>query len=292
MLGLIWTHNSKMLLPFTFIILYCHAILINRKKHANGKAIRMSQNAVDEYAEYLRGISFAFLQPHHPIPRGVGFRTITRYISHLTGWSLEYKNTRLPDKGRNTAELLYPLCKIPKLSSLTIGAVINQGVFLMALEHDYVNVGVWNGFSFLAALVANEDKVCIGVDNFSEYGGPEAEFLKRYEKLKTPKSRFYNMDYREFLQNHYQGTMGIYFFDGPHGYRDQFDALKLAEPFFSDDCIVIVDDTNWDQPRQATQDFIRGSHHRYELLLDVKTRCSYHPTFWNGVMVFRKKDKG
>jgi hypothetical protein len=251
----------------------------------------MSHNTVDEYTEYLRGISFSFLQPCHPIPRGFGYRTITRCLRDWIGWSLEHKNTRLPDNGRNTAELLYALCKIPKLSTLAIGAAINQGVFLMAPEHDYVNIGVWNGFSFLAGLAANENKVCIGIDNFSEYGGPEAEFLKRYKKLRSPKSNFYNIDYREFLQNHYQGTMGMYFFDGPHGYRDQFDALKLAEPFFSDDCIVIVDDTNWDQPRQATQDFIRGSHHQYEMLLDVKTRCDFHPTFWNGVMIFRKKDR-
>jgi hypothetical protein len=251
----------------------------------------MSQNSDDKYAEYLRGISFAILQPQHAIPKGIGFRTIMRCIGNLTGWSFECSNTRLPENPRNTEQLLFGLCKLPKLSSFAIGAIINQAVFLMAEGQDYVNVGVWNGFSFLAGMAGNEDKTCIGVDNFSEYGGPKEAFMNRYEQQKGPNSKFYDMDYKKFLRSHYRGSMGVYFFDGPHGYQDQYEALQLAESFFADNCVVIVDDTNWEKPRRATQDFICGSHFRYEMLLDVKTRCSYHPTFWNGVMVFRKKDK-
>lgn len=63
----------------------------------------------------------------------------------------------------------------------------------------------------------------------------------------------------------------------------------LNEPFLADDCIVVVDDTNWDAPRQATEDFMRRSHHPCEVLLDVKTRDRCHPTFWNGIMLLRKR---
>jgi len=42
------------------------------------------------------------------------------------------------------------------------------------------------------------------------------------------------------------------------------------------------------QPRQATLDFINHNRNKYEILLDAKTRGNYHPTFWNGIIVFRK----
>jgi hypothetical protein len=49
-----------------------------------------------------------------------------------------------------------------------------------------------------------------------------------------------------------------------------------------------VDDTNYDQVRQANEDFIAKSPHRYEVLFDQNTYCNHHPTFWNGVTIFRK----
>lgn len=246
----------------------------------------MNRTQPMEYSEYVRRLSFVFLRPHHPIPRG--FRRLTRFLMS-NGVSFEHLNTRLPRTERNIAKALHPLCKIPKMSTLAIGAAINYGVSLMAPGHDYVNIGVWHGFSFLAGMNANEDRVCIGVDNFSRFGGPEEQFRMRFEKLRSPKHEFFNMDYVEFLLNHYQGSMGLYAYDGPHSYEHQLKALQIAEPFFSESCIVIVDDTNWPAPRQATEDFIHQSQYEYELLLDVKTRDRYHPTFWNGIMILRRK---
>lgn len=245
----------------------------------------MNQVQPMEFGEYLREISFVFLQPHHPIPRG--FRRLTRLLLRA-GVSFEHLNTRLPKTDKNIAKVLYPLCKIPRMSTLAIGAAINYGVSLMQ-GCDYVNIGVWNGFSFLAGMITNEDKKCIGVDNFSKFGGPEEQFRMRFENLRSPNHTFFNMDYVEFLQSHYQGSIGFYAYDGPHSYEHQLKALQIAEPFFSEDCIVMVDDTNWSAPRQATEDFIKQSQHQYEILLDVRTRYRYHPTFWNGIMVLRRK---
>ncbi len=77
-------------------------------------------------------------------------------------------------------------------------------------------------------------------------------------------------------------------YDGAHEYHHQVKGLRLAEPFFADDCIVMVDDANWGHTRKATLDFIRESDSDYEMLLDQRTACNGHPTFWNGVMVFQR----
>ena len=59
-----------------------------------------------------------------------------------------------------------------------------------------MNVGVWHGFSLLAAIAGNDDKVCVGVDNFSEFGGPRDEFLRRFLDRRSPQHRFYNQTTR------------------------------------------------------------------------------------------------
>ena len=48
-----------------------------------------------------------------------------------------------------------------------------------------------------------------------------------------------------------------------------------------------MDDTNWDEPREATLEFIRRSRRRYRLVLDVRTPYSGHPTWWNGLMLLQ-----
>jgi len=96
------------------------------------------------------------------------------------------------------------------------------------------------------------------------------------------------MDYREYFAKIHSGTIGFYIYDGYHSYESQMMGLKLAEPFIGENCIILVDDTNEGDPREATLDFISRGRTKYQMLLDVKTRGNKHPTFWNGIMVFRK----
>ena len=236
------------------------------------------------YADYVKGISFRICKPNMS-PRGYG------RLASLLGTSpahLEILNTRLPEDARGMRDRLADLCQIPRMSSYAIAAMINKAVSLMSGESCFLNVGVWNGFTFLAGLVGNSEKSCIGVDNFSEYGGPREEFLERFNKYKCVNHHFHDMDYVEYFEKVHKEEIGFYIYDGNHGYRDQLRGLQVAEPFFSDKCVVLVDDTNWDAPKQATLDFISGSSHNYEIILDKSTSRDGHPTLWNGLMVFQR----
>lgn len=201
---------------------------------------------------------------------------------------LEILNTCLPAEATPVVHSLAKLCAIPRMSTFAISALINQAVSLMSAESCFVNIGVWNGFTFLSGLVGNESKTCIGVDSFVEFGGPRREFLERFEEFKSPHHRFFDADFRRYLSEIHKGGMGVYIYDGPHEYEDQLDGLKLAEPFFSDGCLIFVDDTNWESPRKATLDFVAESRHQYTVVIDVRTPGNGHPTFWNGLMVLRK----
>jgi hypothetical protein len=93
------------------------------------------------------------------------------------------------------------------------------------------------------------------------------------------------MDYRDYFSNVHSEPIGVYFYDGEHSYKNQWRGLEIAEPYFTDDCIVLVDDTTWEDPHKATLDFIEASERDYTLFFDERTAGNGHPTLWNGLMV-------
>jgi len=175
-----------------------------------------------------------------------------------------------------------------KMSTFALGAMVNEGVSQMRADECFVNVGVWKGFTLFAGMAGNARKKCIGVDNFSEFGGPREEFFGSFEAYRSPEHAFFEMDCDKYFSEVHRDPIGFYMYDGEHSYESQLKGLQIAEPYFSDNCIILVDDTNWDTARQATLDFAKNSSGRYETLLDAGTTENLHPTLWNGVMILRR----
>lgn len=234
--------------------------------------------------DYARGISFRFIQPLSRLPRGY-FRVegMLRWL----GVHFDHVNTRLPDQ-HATSRIIKPLLGIPRMSTAANGAVVNRIVSAMDPGHAFVNVGVWHGFTFLAGLKSHADRQCVGIDNFSQFGGPREAFMSRFKRSRSPSHRFYDMDYREYFAKKHDGEIGFYIYDGNHTYEDQLEGLRVAEPYFSSDCVVMVDDTNYVPARQATTDFVAKSNNRYAVLFDQQTARNQHPTFWNGLMLLQR----
>jgi hypothetical protein len=239
----------------------------------------------DPLEQFIAGISFRFLEPEQRLPKGHG--GLRQFLSWF-GVYLDALNTRLPPQYPEVRQRLRPALRIPRMSTVAVGAIVNQAVALMPESQAYLNIGVWNGFTFLSAVAGNADKTCIGVDNFCKFGGPREAFEKRFARLRSPKHHFHDMDYEEYIRNVHREQIGVYYFDGPHTYAHQFHGLRNAEPFFAPDCVVIVDDTNGDAAQRGTLDFIAQSPNRYRMLLNQRTSRNCHPTFWNGIMLFRR----
>jgi hypothetical protein len=204
-----------------------------------------------------------------------------------TAWPLDVYITRLPQHGAELRRLLRPLCRIPRMSTFACASVISRAVAEMPDGAAFVNVGVWHGFTFLAGLVGNSAKRCIGVDNFSEFGGPKDAFMPRFERWRGEGHEFHEIDYEEYFARRHQGPIGVYLYDGEHSYANQLKGLEAAERFFTKDCILLVDDTNAEDPRRATYDFMAARPGKYRVVLDVRTAANGHPTFWNGLIVLR-----
>lgn len=60
------------------------------------------------------------------------------------------------------------------------------------------------------------------------------------------------------ISKHILPPIGLYFLDGAHDYANQYRILVLADPFLAPGALILVDDTNFEAPRQATLDFLRA----------------------------------
>lgn len=184
-------------------------------------------------------------------------------------------------------EALNPLLSIRRMSRLANAAVLSTAVREMDPGHVFVNVGVWNGFTLLGAMAGNEDRACLGVDNFAEFGGPKQDFLERFLSLRSPRHRFFDQDYIDFFAAGLDRPLGVYLYDGEHSYENQYRGLMVADPFYAEDSVVIVDDTNLDRARDATMQFTEDSRHEWEVVFERQTSSIRHPTLWNGLMILQ-----
>jgi len=239
-----------------------------------------------KYEDFLSKISFRYIKPDSPIPWK--YQEFSDFFENVFNIQIELFNTQFPCKDHEIKDELRKLIKVPKMSTLTIGAIINFGVKQIPQNQTFVNVGIWNGFTFLAGMLNNPEKICIGIDNFSQFGGPRQQFLERFNKMKSQNHFFMNMDYEKYFSDIHSKEIGFYIYDGEHSYKNQLNGLLKADPFLAENALILIDDINWEEPYQATLDFISQGPSEYSIIFDCKTYCSCHPTFWNGIMVLRK----
>jgi hypothetical protein len=244
-----------------------------------------------DYQDFISKISFKFLQPD--AVRGKDGRYVVERgdrpparLLELPFAPVDVVNTALPSTEPVT-QALKELCDLPRMSTVSIAAMLNEAVSRMSPEQAFVNVGVWRGYTFLSGMACNEDKTCVGIDDFSLFGGPEAEFRREFEARRSGNHSFHSMDYREYFGKVHDQPIGVYCYDGSHDYENQWTGLEVAEPFFEEGCLIVVDDANWGPVRQATLEFAEVSRREYRLLTFARTTDPEHPTFWNGVLVLQ-----
>lgn len=236
--------------------------------------------------QYARSIRFRLVRPESTVP-GRSWVGAVRRLRKL-GLDPEVWNTGLPGAEEPWVGMLAELGGVPKMSTFAIGAVVARGVREMPAGTVYLNIGVWHGYTLLAGMAAGPGRGCVGVDDFSEYGGPEEAFRARFDALATDAHRFHAMDFRRYLDEVHRDPVGLYYYDGPNSYQDELDGLTMAEPFLVEGSHILLDDTNWEARRRAARDFAAASRHQYEMVFDQPTAYNKHLTFWNGLTILRR----
>ncbi|MBK8493516.1 MAG: class I SAM-dependent methyltransferase [Saprospirales bacterium] len=188
------------------------------------------------------------------------------------------------------------------------GTLQRLGRHLVTPDQCYLEVGVYQGLTLLSVAKALEVGTAYGIDNFAFFD-PDHKNLtivnNRMEKLGISNAGLINQDYEDALENldtHLNGKkVGLYFVDGPHDYRSQLMCLLLIQPYLADNCVIVVDDCDYQHVRQANRDFLQ-TYPEFKLLFE-----SYSPAhpynlkgetleearngWWNGVNIMVRDTK-
>jgi hypothetical protein len=120
----------------------------------------------------------------------------------------------------------------------------------------YLEIGCWQGSTLCSALHKNA-LTALAIDDWSQFNGPIEAFFANVSRHCSQQTRisiltkdFRQVDYGAF------GSFNIYFFDGPHKYKDQYDALALTMQALDDEFIFLVDDWNVRPVREGTMEAI------------------------------------
>ena len=196
------------------------------------------------------------------------------------------------DQNIENINLKKALLQIESMSTYAIGHVINQICKQLSKNQIYLNIGCWKGFSLIAGMIDTSCKV-IGIDNFSQFNGPKNEFYSNFNKYRKKDMHFfYEDDYKIFFKNLKKTNqkIGFYYYDGEHSYKNQYENLEIADNFLTQGSIVLIDDINFSDVKNATKDFINKSKSNYKILKEIKTANNHcHPSFWNGIIILEKE---
>jgi hypothetical protein len=156
----------------------------------------------------------------------------------------------------------------------------------------YLEIGTWKGSSVCSAMYENKAKV-VCIDNWSEFGGPKNEFLLNFEKFKGEndaifiESDCYKVDILSLSK------FNIYMYDGNHTNESHYKALLHYYNCLDDIFIFIVDDWNWQDVRDGTNNSIKKLD--LQVLYEKEIRLTWdnshtpiaqaRPNWWNGIYV-------
>ena len=203
-----------------------------------------------------------------------------------------FSNLIIKNKKKSDLILKKELLKIDSMSTFAIGYVINKICQELNDNENYVNIGVWKGFSMIAGMLNTNCNV-YGNDNFSQFDGPKKEFVRKFNSLKNEEKHFfYECDYKDFFKDFekLKKSISFYYYDGEHSYKNQFENLIIAKEYFKSGTIILVDDINFQEVESGTKDFISKYPNEYKIIKDIKTANNHcHPSYWNGLFLFQKK---
>lgn len=235
-----------------------------------------------DYSTYVRSISFKLVQPETPRP--AAFAALHK-LARRAGIQLEMWMTALPEEQYEMQQRLAAACRLKRRATFAMGALINRGVAQMPRDAAFVALGVDRGFPLFAGMAGNGDRVCIGVDPFEHKPRRRERFLRQFCQWKSLRHRFFDGAPLEYLQHDHQGPIGFCTIDGRQSCHVQRDWLAALEPHLTDSACVLIDHANRPEVRRASTDFFEASPFQYQVLLDVQTPRSGHPTYWDGVMI-------
>ncbi len=176
-----------------------------------------------------------------------------------------------------------------ELSTINLMQLLNFAVECLTPEEIYCQVGCGKGDTLIGALLNHPEQMVYAIDQFSEFDQRLEKLIENLVKFGLEEQVFFcNQEVEEFFfqlrEMRLPDKIGVYFYNGNHGYRSQLLGLLLVTPFLADQALIIINDSNWGTVQQATWDFI-AAYPQCQLALDLSTTQDSDRGFGNGIQV-------
>lgn len=176
--------------------------------------------------------------------------------------------------------------RVPGLTRPNNLALLNLAASHLADGEMYVEVGSFRGTSLIAAMLDNDGKEFVAIDDFSMNDASRDQLERNLAAFGLSGAKILEGDAFEILRGGAlpHGRVGVYYYDAAHTYEQQLEGLRLAETYLAPRALLIVDDTDWDFVERAVDDYL-ASQPKARLLLQVGGKDTGAPAWWEGVRV-------
>ena len=193
----------------------------------------------------------------------------------------------LPLQLEDTARFAELLDDVSGLATPNTLALLNVAARCLGEGESYVEVGTYHGTSLIAAMLGNEDRDFVAIDNWSFEDTSRAQLdanLARYGLHAT----MVEGDAFETLRSGVLAgkRVGAYYYDNGHAYEQQLDGMRLIEPYLASPALVIVDDTDWERVARAVDDYLAEQPRATEIFR-ADGKGFDRPEWWDGMRVLR-----
>jgi hypothetical protein len=173
--------------------------------------------------------------------------------------------------------------------------IIITATKIFCKKNIYLEIGVFRGNTLINNAINNKKSYCYGVDNFSLFNQSKKNELYVKEKIsenKLTNIKIINNDF-EYAIKLIKKKIGVLFIDGAHDYRSQLISLLTYKKKLANDCIIIIDDSNYFHVRKANQDFM-DINNDFSLIFQKYTdrhiansnnKRKYINGYWNGINI-------
>lgn len=174
---------------------------------------------------------------------------------------------------------------VPGLARENNLALLNLTARLLGSGESYVEIGTYRGTSLIAAMLGNEGKEFVGIDDFSMGQGSRQE-LERNLTAFSLEPTILAGDAFQIIPSGGLGDrrVGVYYYDAKHSYEAHLQALVMIEPFLASRALMIVDDSDWEQVADATRDYL-AQQPKARMLVWIPGKDNGLPWWWEGVQV-------
>lgn len=204
-----------------------------------------------------------------------------RFLNELPRLFEDYPRSEHP-LDRRFAPIVEQVDNLTKENNL---ALLNLAAACLDSEESYVEVGVFHGASLIAALLGNEDRRFVGIDDFGFRDGSVERLEQNLASFGLPRPELLVGDVFELVPSGaLREPVGVWYYDALHTHEAQLEGLRIAEPWLAPGALLIVDDTDWTDVERAMDDYL-AAQPRARRILTIEGKERGFPQWWEGMQI-------